>query len=70
VHNPLAGFKIMWCTYGMRTYSQIFTDFCNTTRLRFRTFWHGLKIKAEERRSRQEEHLKRFTQKIFDYFLK
>jgi len=50
----------------MRTYSQIFTDFCNTTRLRFKTFWHGLKCKIEERRRQEEEHLKRFTQSIID----
>lgn len=51
----------------MRTYSQIFTDFCNTTRLRFKTFWHGLKDKAEERRRQEAEQLKRFTQNLVDY---
>jgi len=50
----------------MRTYSQIFTDFCNTTRLKARTFWHGLRRKIEERRRQEEEQLKRFTQAVID----
>ena len=40
----------------MKTYSQIFTDFRNTTRLKFKTFWHGLKWKIEERKRQEEEH--------------
>lgn len=54
----------------MKTYTEIFTDFRNTTRLRFKTFWHGLMCKIEERKRQEEEHLKRFTQNLFDYLLK
>lgn len=50
----------------MRTYSQIFTDFCNTTRLRFKTFWYGLKNKLGERKRQEEEHIKKFTQNLVD----
>lgn len=48
----------------MRTYYQIYTDFCNTTRLRFKTFWYGLKNKLEERKRQEEEYLKSFTQSL------
>ncbi len=64
--------KIGCFTHGMKTYSQIFTDFRNTTRLRFKTFWHGLKCKIEERRQKEEEILKgvfqKISTKIFDKF--
>lgn len=54
----------------MKSYKEIFTDFCNTTRLRFKTFWYSLKYKIEERKRREEEQLKRFTQNLFDYLFK
>lgn len=50
----------------MRTYYQIYTDFCNTTRLRFKTFWYGLKNKLEERKRQEEEYLKRTVHNFFD----
>lgn len=50
----------------MRTYYQIYTDFCNTTRLRFKTFWYGLKNKLEERKRQEEEYLKQTMQNFFD----
>lgn len=50
----------------MRTYSQIFTDFCNTTRLRFKTFWYGLMYRLEERKRQEEEYLKQTIRNFFD----
>ena len=47
----------------MKDYQEIYRDFCNTTRLRFKTFWHGL----QEKRKQEAEQLKRFTQNLVDY---
>jgi hypothetical protein len=48
----------------MKNYQDIYTDFCNTTRLRFKTFWYGLMYKLEERKRQEEEYLKSFTQSL------
>lgn len=50
----------------MKDYQEIYRDFCNTTRLRFKTFWYGLKNKLEERKRQEEEQLKRFTQSLLE----
>lgn len=46
----------------MKDYQEIYRDFCNTTRLRFKTFWHGL----QERRRQEEEYLKQNVHNFFD----
>lgn len=51
---------------SMRDYHEIYTDFCNTTRLRFKTFWYGLKYRLEERKRQEEEYLKQSVQNFFD----
>ena len=52
----------------MKTYRDIFNDFCNTTRLNFRSF----AVLIQERKKQEEEVLKQFFQKIstkvFDKF--
>lgn len=65
--NPIAEYMHFSCIRCiMKTYSEIYRDFCNTTRLRFKTFWYNLKYRAEERRRQEEEQLKRFTQSLLD----
>lgn len=54
----------------MKEFHKICVDAYNTTRLRFKTFWHGLRCKIEERKRQEEEQLKKFTQNLFDYLLK
>lgn len=50
----------------MKDYQDIYRDFCNTTRLRFKTFWYGLKNKLEERKRQEEEYLRRTVDNFFD----
>lgn len=54
----------------MKDFYKICVDAYNTTRLRFKTFWHGLMCKIEERKRQEEEHLKKFTQSCIDYLFK
>ena len=50
----------------MKSYKDIFRDFCNTTRLRFRSF----RIFVEDKKREEEIKLKSFTQSFIDRLFK
>lgn len=50
----------------MKSYKDIFRDFCNTTRLKFRSFM----CYVEDKKREEEEYLKSFTQSFIDRLFK
>lgn len=65
--NPIAEYMHFSCIRCiMKTYSEIYRDFCNTTRLRLKSFWYLL----QEKKRQEEEYLNGLVDKLFDKLVK